>query len=65
MIFGQLLTTPFCQRLNVILTRWHGLNKIARKVYRPELHYMRGPGPKWYEKHQGRIENDPDTARQR
>jgi hypothetical protein len=19
--------------------------------YRPELHYMRGPGPKWYEKH--------------
>ena len=65
MIFGQLLTTPFCQRLNVILTRWHGLNKVNRKVYRPELHYMRGPGPKWYEKHQGRIENDPDTARQR
>jgi hypothetical protein len=21
--------------------------------YRPELHYMRGPGPKWYEKHAG------------
>jgi hypothetical protein len=21
--------------------------------YRPELHYMRGPGPKWQEKHQG------------
>jgi hypothetical protein len=20
--------------------------------YRPELHYMRGPGPKWREKHQ-------------
>ena len=19
--------------------------------YRPELHYMRGPGPKWYAKH--------------
>jgi hypothetical protein len=19
--------------------------------YRPELHYMRGPGPKWHEKH--------------
>ena len=19
--------------------------------YRPEAHYMRGPGPKWYEKH--------------
>jgi hypothetical protein len=21
--------------------------------YRPELHYMRGPGPKWREKHAG------------
>jgi hypothetical protein len=21
--------------------------------YRPELHYMRGPGPKWLEKHSG------------
>jgi hypothetical protein len=21
--------------------------------YRPELHYMRGPGPKWQEKHPG------------
>jgi hypothetical protein len=22
-----------------------------RKFYRPELHYMRGPGPKWLERH--------------
>jgi hypothetical protein len=22
--------------------------------YRPELYYMRGPGPKWYAKHSGR-----------
>jgi hypothetical protein len=21
--------------------------------YRPELHYMRGPGPKWHAKHAG------------
>jgi hypothetical protein len=21
--------------------------------YRPELHYMRGPGPKWRERHMG------------
>jgi hypothetical protein len=21
--------------------------------YRPELHYMRGPGPKWHAKHSG------------
>ena len=24
--------------------------------YRPELHYLRGPGPKWLEKHGGRYE---------
>ena len=33
---------------------------ILRKIvsifwdpYRPELHYMRGPGPKWFEAHSG------------
>jgi len=25
------------------------------KRYRPERHYMRGPGPKWFEKHGGGI----------
>ncbi len=24
---------------------------ITSKRYRPELHYMRGPGPRWHEKH--------------
>jgi hypothetical protein len=24
-----------------------------RRRYRPELHYMRGPGPKWFERHRG------------
>jgi hypothetical protein len=65
MIFTQFSTTPLSQRLNVILTRWHGLIKIASKAYRPEHHYMRGPGPKWYEKHQGRIENEPDIGESR
>jgi len=41
------------------------LSRLETQVYRPELHYMRGPGPKWYEKHQGRIENEPDIARHR
>lgn len=27
----------------------------VRDSYRPELHYMRGPGPKWQAKHQRRI----------
>jgi hypothetical protein len=33
-----------------------GLRGIARELtdpYRPELHYMRGPGPKWHAKHGG------------
>ena len=29
---------------------WAMLGRSARP-YRPELHYMRGPGPKWREKH--------------
>jgi hypothetical protein len=27
------------------------LMKVLHDPYRPELHYMRGPGPKWHEKH--------------
>ena len=61
------LAAPHHQRLitNRAITNEHASCRLARKVYRPELHYMRGPGPKWYEKHQSRVENDPDTARQR
>ena len=32
---------------------------LFRKIfnrYRPELHYMRGPGPKWLEKHSALAE---------
>jgi hypothetical protein len=56
---AQPSSTPLCQRLNVIMTRWLRLIQIACNPYRPELHYMRGPGPKWYAKHQRRIENSP------
>ena len=50
-------STPLLRRLNVIMTRWHRLLGIVSNPYRPELHYMRGPGPKWHAKHQGRTEN--------
>ena len=30
---------------------WRTLTKDLSDPYRPELHYMRGPGPKWREKH--------------
>lgn len=30
---------------------WRSVLKDLFKPYRPERHYMRGPGPKWREKH--------------
>ena len=30
---------------------WDALTKALFDPYRPELHYMRGPGPKWHAKH--------------
>ena len=41
-----------CQPLNFVATKWQTLVKIAGNPYRPELHYMRGPGPKWRAKYQ-------------
>ena len=29
----------------------HSLARALFDPYRPELHYMRGPGPKWHAKH--------------
>ena len=31
-------------------------------TYRPELHYMRGPGPKWRAKHERTLRLGPDVA---
>ena len=31
---------------------WRTLADSLRSSYRPEKHYMRGPGPKWRAKHQ-------------
>jgi hypothetical protein len=30
---------------------WRDLTRDWLGSYHPELHYMRGPGPKWREKH--------------
>ena len=48
MLFAQALR----QHLGIIAAKWHTLIRIAGDSYRPELHYMRGPGPKWHAKHQ-------------
>jgi len=29
----------------------HAIRTLLLDPYRPELHYMRGPGPKWHAKH--------------
>jgi len=49
----MLVMQPLLRRLTEIVIRWHRLVDFARKPYRPEMHYMRGPGPKWHAKHQG------------
>jgi hypothetical protein len=36
--------------VDAIARRWRWL-RASWDPYRPELHYMRGPGPKWREKH--------------
>jgi hypothetical protein len=30
---------------------WHAVTSGLFDTYHPERHYMRGPGPKWREKH--------------
>jgi hypothetical protein len=35
-----------------LMALWRSLSAGLSDPYRPELHYMRGPGPKWREKHQ-------------
>jgi len=52
------------QFANTLATRvspsWQALTKVLFDDYRPERHYMRGPGPKWHEKHD-RAEIDPTS----
>jgi hypothetical protein len=41
--------------LSRLATGWHELVRELTDSYRPELHYMRGPGPKWREKHPDEV----------
>jgi hypothetical protein len=45
-----------CRRRLTLAEAWRTLVKDLFDPYRPELHYMRGPGPKWHAKH------DPATS---
>jgi hypothetical protein len=44
-------STSLRHRLNAVVMGWQRLLQLASNPYRPELHYMRGPGPKWRAKH--------------
>src|SRR4029077_19385001 len=47
-----LFATPATGRsIDVAAQRWRWLKISLFDSYRPELHYMRGPGPRWREKH--------------
>ena len=45
--FASLLRSAAGSLLTFLGPSWDG----PRRKYRPEAHYMRGPGPKWREKH--------------
>lgn len=40
------------QPLSFVAATLQTLIRVAGDPYRPELHYMRGPGPKWRAKYQ-------------
>ena len=40
----------------------HNLIMDVRDSYRPELHYMRGPGPKWRAKHHRWLKFDSEAV---
>jgi hypothetical protein len=46
-----LFATPAPGSSFVAARRWRWLRTSLFDSYRPELHYMRGPGPKWREEH--------------
>jgi len=40
---------------------WHTVTTDLFGTYRPERHYMRGPGPKWRAKH-APVVSEPDLG---
>ena len=48
-MLGTLTTSLlFRHRLIALIEGWQRLLRMAANPYRPERHYMRGPGPKWH-----------------
>lgn len=47
------LPRPFSLLGQGLAAFWRELTRDAVRPYRPELHYMRGPGPAWHARHGG------------
>lgn len=48
---AALLPRPFAGFGQYLAAFWHEMTRDAVRPYRPEQHYMRGPGPAWRAKH--------------
>ena len=46
-VFKVLPEHPLSHGVEAFRWRWRKLTSSLFDPYRPELHYMRGPGPKW------------------
>ena len=47
MLVSLFASIPFRHRFMALVGGWQRLLQAAGNPYRPERHYMRGPGPKW------------------
>ena len=47
--------SSFSSFRKAVATSWQKLIKTLSDPYRPERHYMRGPGPKWRAKYASAI----------
>lgn len=54
------LPRPFAGFTDVLAISWHDLTRHLFNGYRPERHYMRGPGPAWRAKH-GHLPGQPSA----
>ena len=45
MLVTLFVSLPLHHRLTTLAEGWQRLLQMASDPYRPELHYMRGPGP--------------------
>ena len=52
-----LLPRPFAFVGNAVASFWQEVTRNIASPYRPERHYMRGPGPAWHAKHGGKAAN--------